>query len=315
MTQSITCSNFNASHTITADNIISNNTFSSPSGSIPTFTTTDLTINDKVTAGQAEIERDNNLLNIYGDKTSSPDIIITPASSRVTMTNISATNLTVGNISATNISSNNATISTALTGAGNINITGDISAGIISGATLTGDIAGNLTAGDGISLATALGVTTIAVAQPYLSLSRTSTYIPGSSTFYYVSYNSQLNDGGGTFSYASSAITINATGRYIISGSGNIDLITQTDRVALRIRLVVNTVYVNSYPQAFGYARHQNYIPNATACYTDFVIDLTAGDVVQNRLDISKGTTTAFNSDFSGINIAAGCNCMIRRIS
>jgi hypothetical protein len=94
MTQSITCANFNASQTVTADNIISNNTFSAPSGSIPTFTSTDLTINDKVTAGQAEIERDNNLLNIYGDKTSSPDIIITPASSRVTMTNISSSYLT-----------------------------------------------------------------------------------------------------------------------------------------------------------------------------------------------------------------------------
>ena len=243
------------------------------------------------------------------------DISITPAGV-ITVDNLTSTNaITTTNASITNISSTDLTIATSLTGAGNINITGDVSAGIISGATLTGDISGNLTAGDGISLATASGITTIAVAQPYLSLSRTTNYTPGAATFYYYSYNTQLDDGSGTYSYSAGAITVNATGRYVISGSGNIDLITQTDRVALRIRLTVNTVYSSSYPQAYGYARHQNYIPEATACYTDFVINLTAGDVVRNRLDISKGNTTGFNSTFDGINIGAGANCMIRRIS
>jgi hypothetical protein len=243
------------------------------------------------------------------------DISISPAGV-ITVDNLTSTNaITTTNASITNISSTDLTIATSLTGAGNINITGDVTAGIVSATTLTGDIAGNLTAGDGISLATALGITTIAVSQPYLSLSRTTNYTPGTATFYYVSYNTQLDDGGGTYSYSSGAITVNATGRYVISGSGNIDLVTQTDRVALRIRLTVNTVYSSSYPQAYGYARHQNYIPEATACYTDFVIYLTAGDVVRNRLDISKGNTTGFNSNFDGINIGAGCNCMIRRIS
>ena len=180
---------------------------------------------------------------------------------------------------------------------------------------INGDISGNLQAGPGIDLTTASGVTTISVAQPYISLSRTTNYIPGIISFLYISYNSNLNDGSGTFSYSNSEITINATGRYVINGSGNIDNASYTDRVNLRIRLVVNGVYSSSYPQAYGYARHQNFVPFATACYTDFVIDLTAGDVVQNRLDISKGNTTGFNSDFGGINVASGCNCMIRRIS
>jgi hypothetical protein len=254
--------------------------------------------------------------NLNIGRNSLPDDISISPSGVITVDNLTSTNaITTTNASITNISSTDLTIATSLNGAGNINITGNVTAGIIDGDTITGDISGNLTAGDGISLTTALGVTTIAVSQPYLSLSRTTNYTPGTATFYYVSYNTQLDDGGGTYSYSAGAITVNATGRYVISGSGNIDLITQTDRVALRIRLTVNTVYSSSYPQAYGYARHQNYIPDATACYTDFVIYLTAGDVVRNRLDISKGNTTGFASNFDGINIGAGCNCMIRRIS
>jgi hypothetical protein len=75
---------------------------------------------------------------------------------------LNVSQLNASNISCINISASNATLATSLTGAGNINITGDIqTTGIINGATITGDIASNLLAGTGISLSTSSGITTI----------------------------------------------------------------------------------------------------------------------------------------------------------
>lgn len=240
---------------------------------------------------------------VYGNTGNFSSSVIT--SDLTVNTSIQSPVISCGTLTATGLISSSEDITTSAA----------VSAYAMTASFINGDISNNLQAGPGIDLTTASGITTITNVQPYLSLSRTSNYIPGIANFYYVSYNSQLNDGSGTFSYSNSAITVNATGRYVISGSGNIDNVSYNDRVNLRIRLVVNGGYSSFYPEAFGYARHFNYVPYATACYTDFVISLTAGDVVQNRLDISKGNTTGFNSTFDGINIASGCNCMIRRIS
>jgi hypothetical protein len=96
------------------------------------------------------------------------DISISP-SGVITVDNLTSTNaVTAPSATITNISSTDLTIATSLTGAGNINITGDIqTTGIINGATLTGNIAGNLSAGTGIILSTVAGVTNISNSAPY----------------------------------------------------------------------------------------------------------------------------------------------------
>jgi hypothetical protein len=114
-----------------------------------------------------------NTLNI-GSGSLNNDISISPAGV-VTVDNLTSTNaITAPSATITNISATDLTIATSLTGAGNINITGDIqTTGIINGTTLTGDISGNLSAGTGIVLSTAAGVTNISNSLPYqLPISR-----------------------------------------------------------------------------------------------------------------------------------------------
>jgi len=334
MTQSITCSNFNASNTVTANKL-----------NVSNISANAVTINS-LTAYTNESEFVyfiNNAFGAPGTADAQPAIVFkngpvfeirsgSPAfpgninfTRDGTITNmIYDGNLNISskaNIS--NISATNLTLSTALTGAANINITGDVSAGIVNATTLTGDIGGNLLASTGIDVTTAAGVTTITNTLPYvelgyLSLSRTSNYAPGAVLFNYVSYNTAVDNGSADLTYSfgpNYEIQINTTGRYIISGSGSIDNTGYNGRIALRIRLTVNGNYLNNYPQAYGYARLPTEVPEATATYTDFVIDLTAGDIVQNRLDITKGAGVAWVSDFSSVSIASGSNCMIRRIS
>jgi len=96
------------------------------------------------------------------------DISISPTGV-LTVDNLTSTNaITAPSATITNISSTDLTIATSLTGAGNINITGSIqTTGILSGTTLTGDLSGNLSAGTGIVLSTAAGVTNISNSAPY----------------------------------------------------------------------------------------------------------------------------------------------------
>ena len=439
MTQSITCSNLNASQTITANQLIANNGFSAPSGSIPNFTTTDLTINDKVTPGQAEFERANDLLNIYGDKTSSPDIIITPASSRVTMTNISSSYLTginaslnsmtvntsakinvinssqlnVSNISAnavtinsltaytseseyvyftnnafgapgtadaqpailfkngpvfeiragapafpgninftrdgtttnmiydgnlnissraniSNISATNLTLTTALTGAGNINITGDIqTTGIINGTTLTGDIAGNLSAGTGIVLTTAAGVTNISNSAPYqLPVGRVYARIvqtpeaPSTgSLLYYTTFDTltlnsphvnfvtpNINSGG-----ANTGFIIQTAGTYKITFTQCVHSVSYSNRVNWWTRLAVNGT--PQFCATFIYTRSDNsQYGQYGSSSTSQILILDVGDYLQLVTLVAKNTP-AFNNNWAGLEGYSGSSFIIELLS
>ena len=186
----ITCNDLDAvgnltSNTLVANNVIANSNFGAAVGSIVDFTTTDITINDKTTIGQSEIERANDILNIYGDKTSSPDIVVDPLLKIINMSNISVHNISA-NIIAGDISSNlaaslniglstalgittistNSTVNFSQVNSSNILCndtvnTVDLVAGSVFATSIQGDISTNLAAGTGISLATVGGVTTI----------------------------------------------------------------------------------------------------------------------------------------------------------
>ena len=438
MTQSITCANLNVSQTITADNIISNNAFSAPSGSIPNFTTTDLTINDKVTAGQAEFERANNLLNIYGDKTSSPDIIITPASSRVTMTNISSSYLTginaslnsmtvntsakinvinssqlnVSNISGniatinsltayystseyvyftnnafgapgtadaqpailfkngpvfeirsgspafpgninftrdgtitnmiydgnlnisskaniSNISATNLTLTTALTGAANINITGDVSAGIISGATLTGDIGGNLT-GTGIVLTTTAGVTNISNSLPYeipisriFSRTQAAPETPSStSLLYYTTFNASTPASSPHVTYvapnidtggANTGFIIQTAGTYKVTFTICVHSVSYNNRVSWWTRLLKNNATTGL--QSFIYTRGDNtsFAQYGSASAT-YISNFAVNDYLQIQTLVAKNSPL-YNNNFDLLRGFSGSQFVIELIS
>jgi len=151
----------------------------------------------------------------------------------------------ITNLSSTNISLTNATLATSLTGAGNINITGDIqTTGVINGATLTGDIGGNLAAGTGIQLATVTGVTTITNLSPYqLPISRvfaartTALQQPNpSGNNYYTDYN-QIDQTSSHVNYVAVPISTGATNTGAIIQTAGTYKITFTQQV-----------YNNSYP-------------------------------------------------------------------
>ena len=228
----------------------------------------------------------------------------------------------ITNLSTVNISLTNATLATSLTGAGNINITGDIqTTGIINGTTITGDIGGNLAAGTGIALSTLGGVTTISntgsVSDP-LNISKLNASniscdnisaelitgnildgdISGNLT---AGTNITLSTTGGNTtinSITADPLTINTLNSTTINNTGDINNTTGN------INLDVNTgkVYANEFNGSIGRIRSivsaQNgsyYLTNSTGTGSFAIFSSAAGDFYMNTSpsNFNFGSTSA----------------------
>jgi hypothetical protein len=194
----------------------------------------------------------------------------------------------------------------------NLSVSGDITA-----TSITADLSPNLTAGLNMDLTTIAGNTTINSAQQILSMSLTNNITPGGvvgTKIFYDTFN--YDSGGGLFVWNpfTGEVTVNQTGNYCISATGNIFNSSYSDRVNFRIRLRVNGSWFLGYPQAYSYARHQNYARYATSVITDHCTPLNAGDVFDIFASVAKATNSNFTSDFSGLQIFNGATLTIKRI-
>jgi hypothetical protein len=193
-----------------------------------------------------------------------------------------------------------------------LNVTNNITA-----TSITADLSPNLTAGLNMDLTTIAGNTTINSAQQILSMSLTNNITPGGvvgTKIFYDTFN--YDSGGGLFVWNpfTAEVTINQTGNYCISAAVNIFNNTYSDRVNFRIRLRVNGSWFLGYPQAYSYARHQNYARYATSVITDHCTQLNAGDVFDIFASVAKASNSNFTSDFSGLQIFNGATLTIKRI-
>ena len=258
------------------------------------------------------------------------DISISP-SGVITVDNLTSTNtMTAPSATITNISSTDLTIATSLTGAGNINITGDIqTTGIINGATLTGNIAGNLSAGTGIILSTVAGVTNISNSSPYqLPASRVYARINqnneaplSTSLFYYTRFDTltldcphvsfstpNINTGG-----ANSGFIINTQGTYKITYTQCVHNISYTNRVCWWTRLLLNGT--PQFCATFIYTRSDNsqYAQYGSGS-TSQILVLEVGDYLQLQTRAAKNSS-AFNNDFSGLEGYSGSSFILELLT
>jgi hypothetical protein len=195
----------------------------------------------------------------------------------------------------------------------NLSVSGDITA-----TSITADLSTNLSAGTGIDLTTATGITTITSAQQIYCLSLTNNITPGAAvTGRSIIYDTiKYDSGAGLFVYEplTGEIEVTLGGNYCISAAGNLKNATYTDRVNFRIRFRVNGTWVAGYPQAYSYARHQNYARYATSIITDFCLPLNAGDKIDIFCNVAKATNSNFTSDFGGLQLFNGATFTIKRI-
>ena len=256
---------------------------------------------------------------------------LTPANNLITSTtNLSIQNLSVSNdITALNISATDMTIATSLTGAGSINITGDVSAGIVNATTLTGNIGGNLSAGTGIVLSTAAGVTNISNSAPYqLPASRVYARITqntesplDSSLVYYTTFNTlTLNSPHVSFTPpnistggANTGFIINTQGTYKITFTQCVHSISYTNRVAWWTRLLVNGT--PQYCATFIYTRSDNsqYAQYGSGS-TSQILVLEVGDYLQLRTNVAKNSA-AFNNNWTGLEGYSGSSFILELLT
>jgi hypothetical protein len=208
---------------------------------------------------------------------------------------------------------NNTVSSTTNLSIQNLSVSGDITA-----TSITADLSPNLTAGLNMGLSTTAGVTTINSAQQILCLSLTNNITPGAAvTGRSIIYDTTKYDSGaGIFVYEplTGETEVTLGGNYCISAAGNLKNATYTDRVNFRIRFRVNGTWVAGYPQAYSYARHQNYARYSTSVITDFCLPLNAGDKIDIFCNVAKATNNNFTSDFGGLQLFNGSTFTIKRI-
>jgi hypothetical protein len=169
-----------------------------------------------------------------------------------------------------------------------------------------------------MGLSTTAGVTTINSAQQILCLSLTNNITPGAAvTGRSIIYDTiKYDSGAGLFVYEplTGETEVTLGGNYCISAAGNLKNASYTDRVNFRIRFRLNGTWVAGYPQAYSYARHQNYARYATSVITDFCLPLSAGDKIDIFCNVAKATNSNFTSDFGGLQLFNGATFTIKRI-
>ena len=199
-----------------------------------------------------------------------------------------------------------------------IGVTTDLSlANLTASGNITGNIGGNLVAGNNISLSTTSNITTISSSPKILSLSLANNINTGTATGYTLLYDSVYFSSSGspyTWTPSTGIITILTSGNYCISATGNIKNVSYNDRVNFRIRLRINGTWVLGFPQAYSYARHQNYASYATSVISDFCLPLNAGDDIDIFCSVAKAQNSNFTSDFTGLQLFNGATFSIRTI-
>ena len=199
-----------------------------------------------------------------------------------------------------------------------IGVTTDLTlANLTASGNITGNIAGNLVAGDNISLSTTSNITTISSSPKILSLSLANNINTSTATGYTLLYDSvYFSSSGSPYNWTPSTgiITILTSGNYCISATGNIKNVSYNDRVNFRIRLRINGTWILGYPQAYSYARHQNYASYATSVISDFCLPLNAGDDIDIFCSVAKAQNSNFTSDFTGLQLFNGATFTIRTI-
>ena len=262
---------------------------------------------------------------------------LTPANNLITSTtNLSIQNLSVADdmtattIKATNISATDLTIATSLTGAGNINITGDIqTTGVINGATLTGDIAGNLSAGTGIVLSTAAGVTNISNSAPYqLPISRvfsartTGLQTPNQSgDNYYTNYN-QIDQACSHVNYvavpistggANTGAIIQTAGTYKITFTQHVYNESYTNRVSWWTRATKNGIVTEA--QTFIYTRSdQTQYAQWGSNSITWIEPCAVNDYIQVWTTVAKNTPL-YNNTWQGLRGGTGSIIVIELLT
>ena len=120
-----------------------------------------------------------------------------------------------------------------------------VSTTAVNANTITGNISGNLTAGNNIDLSTASSITTIAMKTRFITASYDTNILPGSLTSYPYPYNKILSTQGGGFALntTTGGITVSNGGYYSISATANLNNATTIDRVNFRARLRKNGVW------------------------------------------------------------------------
>ena len=189
--------------------------------------------------------------------------------------------------------------------------------GTITSAILNGDISANLAAGTNVTLITTGGVTTIASTPPtlpYLCVTLSSNYAPGSGTSYTLIYDTITALNGISYSTGTGIATIPSTGVYSISASVNIDDISINARINTRCRVRVNNNWITGYPQSYGYARLSTEVPYASATIAEWMFFFNQNDTIDIRADVGVGTNTNFTSPFTGLQFFNGCCLTIKKI-
>ena len=247
------------------------------------------------------------------------------------ITDISANGVVYGNTGnfSSSVITSDLTVNTSITGAANINITGNITAGIIQGNTLTGNISGNLQASTGIDLSTAAGITTITNTAPYqLPVSRVYARINqineaplSTSLFYYTTFDTltldcpnvsftppNINTGG-----VNAGFIINTQGTYKITYTQCVHSISYTNRVNWWTRLLKNGT--PQFCATFIYTRSDNsqYGQYGSGC-TSQILVLEVGDYLQLQTRVAKNSP-AFNNNFSGLEGYSGSSFIIELLS
>ena len=191
-----------------------------------------------------------------------------------------------------------------------------VSTTTVNANTITGNIAGNLTAGNNIDLSTTSNITTIAMKTRFITASRSTNILPGSLTAYPYPYNIILYTQGGGFALntTTGGITVSNAGYYSISATATINNASYTDRVNFRARLRINGSWSTGLPQGYSYARHSNYVKFATSTIPETIILLGAGDVIDIGCDVGKANNTSFTSDFVGMQFYNGGVITIRQV-
>ena len=190
-------------------------------------------------------------------------------------------------------------------------------AGLITTENLIGDISANLAAGTNVTLITSGGITTIASTPPtlpYLCVTLSSNYAPGTGTSYTLIYDTITALNGISYSTGTGIATIPSAGVYSISASVNIDDISINARVNTRCRVRINNNWIVGYPQGYGYARLSTEVPFASATVAEWMFFFNQNDTIDIRADVGIGTNTNFTSAFTGLQFFNGCCLTIKKI-
>ncbi len=270
-----------------------------------------------------------NTLNI-GSGSLTNDISISP-SGVITVDNLTSTNaITAPSATITNISSTDLTIASSLTGAGNINITGDIqTTGIINGATLTGNIGGNLSAGTGIVLSTVAGVTNISNLSPYqLPVSRvfaartTGLQQPNPSGNDYYTNHDQIDQASSHVNYVAVPISnggvntgaiIQTAGTYKITFTQQVYNNSYTNRVSWWSRATKNNTPTGA--QTFVYTRSdQSQYAQYGSNSVTWIETCAVNDYLQVWTTVAKNSP-AYNNNWSGLRGGIGSMIVIELLT